>query len=270
MRANGDAQTAQRAQLHRAPHLQPACTFPPVSCPCPCPCPIPPSTRPPSKQPAHSLTRLEQVRHNLLHTGRLCAIKVRGAAARDLLGPQLHVEHGWLVGGPGEEDVGAGALRNCNAVLEGSFVEGIGGELAAGDGEGRAVGLERGWQCLMNGAGVRDGCGGKALGKRSRQAGRQASSKQRATTTPLAMSTHPATQPAAHLRAGCMRYCTASRMGFTPSSISRSNSDWLSPARAAALFTMTGPSWQWSPTSTSCRRAGWAAGEQAEIVSSQY
>ena len=53
-----------------------------------------------------------------------------------------------------------------------------------------------------------------------------------------------------------MRYCTASRTGFTPSSMSRSNSDWLRPARAAALFRMTGPSWQWSPTRMSCGKVG--------------
>jgi hypothetical protein len=60
-----------------------------------------------------------------------------------------------------------------------------------------------------------------------------------------------------------MRYCTASRMGFTPSSMSRSNSDWLRPARAADLESTTGPSWQWSPTSTSCREVGGGADGQA-------
>ena len=43
---------------------------------------------------------------------------------------------------------------------------------------------------------------------------------------------------------------TCRRVGFTPSSLSLSNMDWQSPASEAFLHMMTGPSWQWSPTST--------------------
>lgn len=65
-------------------------------------------------------------------------------------------------------------------------------------------------------------------------------------------------------------------MGLTPSSMSRSNSDWQRPARAAALERTTGPSWQWSPTSTSCGpvskggrarcRGGWRGGGETRRV----
>mmetsp|Transcript_638 Transcript_638/g.1239 ORF Transcript_638/g.1239 Transcript_638/m.1239 type:complete len:412 (-) Transcript_638:609-1844(-) len=51
---------------------------------------------------------------------------------------------------------------------------------------------------------------------------------------------------------GCMRYCTSRRMGRIPSAMSRSNKDVVSPALAAFLHMMTGPSWHWSPTITSC------------------
>mmetsp|Transcript_32940 Transcript_32940/g.72540 ORF Transcript_32940/g.72540 Transcript_32940/m.72540 type:complete len:270 (-) Transcript_32940:270-1079(-) len=53
-------------------------------------------------------------------------------------------------------------------------------------------------------------------------------------------------------RQGCMRYCTCSRMGRMPSSTSLSKRLCVSPALAARLHITTGPSWQWSPTSTSC------------------
>lgn len=43
---------------------------------------------------------------------------------------------------------------------------------------------------------------------------------------------------------------TCNLIGFTPRSTRRSNRDWASPARAAFLHMMTGPSWQWSPTRT--------------------
>ena len=43
---------------------------------------------------------------------------------------------------------------------------------------------------------------------------------------------------------------TCKRMGLMPSKRRRSNRDWLSPASAAFLHMITGPSWQWSPTST--------------------
>mmetsp|Transcript_72669 Transcript_72669/g.128088 ORF Transcript_72669/g.128088 Transcript_72669/m.128088 type:complete len:205 (+) Transcript_72669:100-714(+) len=49
-----------------------------------------------------------------------------------------------------------------------------------------------------------------------------------------------------------MRYWTCNRMGRIPSITSRSKSDRNRPARAAFLHMMTGPSWQWSPTSTTC------------------
>ena len=39
-----------------------------------------------------------------------------------------------------------------------------------------------------------------------------------------------------------------------PRTTRRSKSDWESPARAAFLHMTTGPSWQWSPTSTSWRQ----------------
>mmetsp|Transcript_5605 Transcript_5605/g.9208 ORF Transcript_5605/g.9208 Transcript_5605/m.9208 type:complete len:216 (+) Transcript_5605:1360-2007(+) len=49
-----------------------------------------------------------------------------------------------------------------------------------------------------------------------------------------------------------MRYCTCNRIGRVPSSTSRSKRLCVSPALAAFLHITTGPSWQWSPTSTSC------------------
>mmetsp|Transcript_14058 Transcript_14058/g.35704 ORF Transcript_14058/g.35704 Transcript_14058/m.35704 type:complete len:202 (-) Transcript_14058:1481-2086(-) len=49
-----------------------------------------------------------------------------------------------------------------------------------------------------------------------------------------------------------MRYCTCSRSGRWPSVMSRSKRERLRPALAAFLLITTGPSWQWSPTSTSC------------------
>mmetsp|Transcript_21139 Transcript_21139/g.42526 ORF Transcript_21139/g.42526 Transcript_21139/m.42526 type:complete len:276 (+) Transcript_21139:1544-2371(+) len=52
--------------------------------------------------------------------------------------------------------------------------------------------------------------------------------------------------------AGCMRYCTWSRTGRMPRRIRRSNNERDRPARAAFLHMTTGPSWQWSPTMTSC------------------
>mmetsp|Transcript_88570 Transcript_88570/g.286800 ORF Transcript_88570/g.286800 Transcript_88570/m.286800 type:complete len:200 (-) Transcript_88570:1214-1813(-) len=49
-----------------------------------------------------------------------------------------------------------------------------------------------------------------------------------------------------------MRYCTSKRTGRMPRKMSRSKRLWCSPALAAFLHMMTGPSWQWSPTRTIC------------------
>jgi len=47
---------------------------------------------------------------------------------------------------------------------------------------------------------------------------------------------------------------TCNLIGFTPSKTRRSKRDWASPARAAFLHIITGPSWQWSPTRTTCKK----------------
>mmetsp|Transcript_8729 Transcript_8729/g.27527 ORF Transcript_8729/g.27527 Transcript_8729/m.27527 type:complete len:338 (+) Transcript_8729:696-1709(+) len=49
-----------------------------------------------------------------------------------------------------------------------------------------------------------------------------------------------------------MRYCTSSRIGRMPRMTRRSNMLCPRPALIASLHRTTGPSWQWSPTSTSC------------------
>lgn len=55
---------------------------------------------------------------------------------------------------------------------------------------------------------------------------------------------------AIHMYTKALRIITCNLIGFTPSSTRRSNRDCASPARAAFLHIMTGPSWQWSPTRT--------------------